>query len=101
MASKESNRLHASAQDGMWNAPMPVDPYQLALTALFIPLMDDDEPLRWTDAAIDFDSHPGISVTVDSEPLIAHRPIPATAFTVCCNIDRYAPEGAESATVKP
>ena len=80
----------------MPDAPMPVDLYRLAINALLVPLLDDDEPPRWTDAAIDFNCGPKTSVTVDGEPLVARKPIPATAFTVRWNIDGCAPVGAAS-----
>ncbi|MGH8858893.1 MAG: hypothetical protein ACREXG_12840 [Polaromonas sp.] len=88
--------LNAMAQDAMPDAPMPVDLYRFALNALLVPLLDDAEPPRWTDAAIDFSCDPGTSVMVDGEPLVAGKLIPAIAFTVRWNMDRCAPMGLES-----
>lgn len=87
------NRLNAIARNAMPDAPLPVDLYRFALNALLVPLIDDAEPLRWTDAVIDFSCDPGTIVMVDGEPLVAGKLIPATAFTVRWNMDRCAPMG--------
>lgn len=83
-------------QAAMPDAPMPVDLYRFALNALLLPLLDDSIPLRWTDVAIDYSCEPGTGVTVDGEPLVAGKLIPAKAFTVRWNMDRCAPMGPES-----
>ncbi|MDO8776847.1 MAG: hypothetical protein Q7K57_50680 [Burkholderiaceae bacterium] len=88
--------LNAMVQAAMPDAPMPVDLYRFALNALLLPLLDDSIPPQWTDAAIDFSCEPGTSVTVDGEPLVAGKLIPATAFTVRWNMDRCTPMGPES-----
>ncbi len=58
----------AMAQDAPPDAPAPDDLYRFALNALLAPLLDDTEPPRWTDAAIDFSRDPGTNVMVDGEP---------------------------------
>ncbi len=78
------------------DAPMPIDLYRFALNALLVPLMDDAEPPRWTEAVIDFNCGPGTSVTVDGAPLVAGKLIPAKAFTVRWDMDHCAPMGPES-----
>ena len=80
----------------MPDAPMPVDLYRFALNALLVPLIDDDEPPRWTDVAIDFNCGPGTRVWVDGEPLVAGNQIPAKAFTVRWNMDYCTPTGLQS-----
>lgn len=87
------NQLNAIARNALPDAPLPVDLYRFALNALLVPLLDDAEPLRWTDVAIDFSCDPGTIVLVDGEPLVAGRLIPATAFTVRWDMDRCAPMG--------
>lgn len=93
MASQPSQ---AGDQAAMADAPMPVDLYRFALNALLLPLLDDSIPPRWTDVAIDFSCQPGTSVTIDGEPLVAAKLMPAKAFTVRWNMDRCAPMGPES-----
>lgn len=87
------NRPGAIARNATPDAPLPVDLYRFALNALLVPLLDDAEPPRWTDAVIDFSCNPGTSVMVDGEPLLAGKLIPATAFTVRWNMDHCAPMG--------
>ncbi|MCJ0763484.1 hypothetical protein [Variovorax terrae] len=84
------------AQDAMPDAPMPVDLYRFALNALLVPLLDDSEPPRWTDAVIHYGCDPGTSVMVDGEPMVAGKLMPASAFTVRWNMDRCALMGLES-----
>ena len=81
-ASTESNRLNALIQDATPDAPVPLDFYRLALNALLTPWLDDDEPSRLTDAAIDLSWGSGTSVMIDGEPLVARKALPAVAFTV-------------------
>lgn len=76
------SRLNAIGRDAMPDARLPVDLYHLAINALWVPLLDDEEPPRWTDAMIDFGCDPGTSVMVDGEPMVAGKLIPATTFTV-------------------
>jgi len=86
----------AMARDAMLDAPVPAVFYRFALNALLAPLLDDTEPPRWTDAAIDFSCDTGTSVMVDGEPLVVGKLIPAKAFTVRWNMDRCTPMGPES-----
>lgn len=78
------------------DAPMPINLYRFALNALLVPLMDDAEPPRWTEAAIDFNCGAGTSVTVDGAPLVAGKLIPAKTFTVRWDMDHCTPMGPES-----
>ena len=97
LALMESSRLNVIAQDAMPDARMPVNLYRFALNALFLmPVLDNTEPPRWTDAMIDVSCDPGTNVMVDGEPMDVGKLIPATAFTVRWNMDRCAPMGLES-----
>jgi len=78
------------------DGPMPIDLYRFALNALLVPLLDDAEPLRWTDAALDLDCGPGTRVLVDDAPLVPGAPVPAGAFTVRWLIDWCRPLGVAS-----
>lgn len=96
LALMESGPHNATAQDAKPDAPMPIDLYRFALHALLVPLLDENQPPRWTEAAIAFTCGPGTSVMVDGEPLVARKPIPAVAFTVRWNMDNCSPFGQES-----
>lgn len=86
-------RLHAIAQPAMLEAGMPVDLYRFALNAFLVPLLDDAEPPRWSNAVMDLHCDPGTSVLVDGEPLLAGKLVPAIAFTVLWNMKHCAPMG--------
>ncbi len=86
----------AVGHDGLPDAPMPVDLYRFALNALLVPLLDDAQPRRWTDLAINFSCDPGTSVMVDGEPMVVGKLMPSTAFTLRWNMNRCAPLGRES-----
>lgn len=78
-ALEESIRPHAMAQDAMPDAPMPVNLYRLALNAASLaPLMDDDEPPQWADAAIDFDCGPRLRGPFAAEISLARSATAAT-----------------------
>jgi len=84
--------LGARAQDGVADAPMPVDLYRFALNAFLVPLLDDSEPRRWIDMAIDFSCNPGTHVMVDGEPKVVGKLMPTRTFTM----HNCAPIGRES-----
>lgn len=86
--------LRAAALPAMPDAPTPEDMYRFALNALLLPLMDDAEPPRWTDVAIDLSCGPATRVTVDGESLPVGMPIPASAFKLRLDMDHCAPLGA-------
>lgn len=88
--------LGARAQDGVADAPMPVDLYRFALNAFLVPLLDDSEPRRWTDMAIDFSCNPGTHVMVDGEPMVVGKLMPTRTFTVRWTMHNCAPMGRES-----
>lgn len=88
--------LGAMAQDGVADAPMPVDLYRFALNAFLVPLLDDSEPRRWTDMAIDFSCNPGTRVMVDGEPMVVGKLMPTRTFTVRWTMHNCAPMGRES-----
>lgn len=88
--------LNALVRDAISDAPMPVDLYRFALNALLVPLLDDAQPLRWTDLAIDFSCDPGTTVMIDGEPLVAGKLVPTKDFTVRWNMANCAPMGPES-----
>jgi len=88
--------LGARAQDGVADAPMPVDLYRFALNAFLVPLLDDSEPRRWTDMAIDFSCNPGTRVMVDGEPMVVGKLMPTRTFAVRWTTHNRAPLGRES-----
>lgn len=89
---------NTTPQDDRPDAPMPlpIDLYRFALHALLVPLLDDDQPPRWTEAAIASNCGPGTSVMIDGKPMVARNPIPAVAFIVRWNMDHCSPFGQES-----
>ena len=62
-----------------------------ALNALLVPLLDDAEPVRWTDTALRHFCGPGTRVEIDGQPLVPGAAVPATAFTVRWHIDQCWP----------
>lgn len=62
-----------------------------ALNALLVPLLDDDEPPRWTDVALRYFCGPATRVEIDGQPLVPGVVIPATPFTVRWHIDQCWP----------
>jgi hypothetical protein len=64
---------------------------RFALNALMVPLLDDAEPPRWTDAALDLQCGPSTRVDIDGQPMVPGAPIPTTGFTVRWTIDRCWP----------
>ena len=64
---------------------------RFALNALLVPLLDDDEPPRWTDVALSHFCGPAARVEVDGKPLVPGSRIPATAFTVRWHMDQCFP----------
>lgn len=85
-----------AAQEAMADAALPADFHRRALNALLVPLMDDDEPPRWTDTWMNFECGPATTVTVDGKPFIARKRIPPVAFTVRWDMDGCTPLGQES-----
>jgi hypothetical protein len=79
-----------------FDGPIPIDLYRFALNALLVPLLDESEPLRWTDAAIMIDCGPGTRVLVDGEPMVPGAPIPTEDFAVRWLIDHCMPLGVAS-----
>lgn len=62
-----------------------------ALNALLVPLLDDAQPLRWTDVALQFFCGPDTRVEVDGRPLAPGTALPARAFSVHWHIDHCWP----------
>jgi hypothetical protein len=62
-----------------------------ALNALLVPLLDDSEPLRWSDVALLHFCGPGTRVEVDGQPMVSGALVPATSFRVRWHIDRCWP----------
>lgn len=77
-------------------APVPAELVRFALNALLVPLIDDAEPPRWTDAALDLACGPGTRVLVDGQPLAPNTALPAKAFTVRWTMDRCMPLGTDA-----
>lgn len=69
---------------------------RFALNALLVPLLDDAEPPRWTDVALDYFCGPATQVEVDGKPIVPGVSIPSTAFTVRWNMDQCKPLGHSS-----
>ena len=61
---------------------------RFALNALLVTLIDDDEPPRWSDAALDHICGPATHVEVDGLPLVHGSRLPAGAFTVRWSMDQ-------------
>lgn len=55
------------------------------------PLIDDDEPPRWTELGIDWFCGPTTRVQVDGQPLQPGRPLPEGAFSVRWAMDDCLP----------
>ncbi len=81
------------AQEAMADSAMPADFHRRVLNALLVPLMDDDEPPRWTDTWMNFECGPATTVMVDGKALIARKRIPPVAFSVRWNMDGCTPLG--------
>jgi hypothetical protein len=64
---------------------------RFALNVLLVPLIDDDEPPRWTDVAMHHFCGPATRVEVNGQPLEPGASVPATAFTVRWHIDQCWP----------
>ena len=64
---------------------------RFVLNALLLPLLDDDEPPRWTDVALRHFCGPATNVEVDGRSLSHGTSIPATPFTVRWDMDRCTP----------
>lgn len=69
---------------------------RFALNALLVPLLDDAEPPRWTDVALNSACGPATQVEIDGKPLVPGGSIPSTAFTVRWNMDECRPLGHSS-----
>jgi hypothetical protein len=68
------------------------DPFKrFALNALLATLIDDAEPLQWTDVGVHFFCGPGTLVTVNGVPLVPGALVPASAFAVRWQIDQCWP----------
>ena len=77
-------------------APIAEDPIsgqftRRALNALLVPLLDDDEPPRWTDVGSQHFCGPATRVEINGQPLVSGVAIPATAFHVRWHIDQCWP----------
>ena len=83
----------ALTQDSIPDARIPVDLYKFALNAFLAPLLDDNVPLKWTYAGIDFMCDAGTTVMVDGDPMVSGKTIPVEAFTLLWEMDRCIPFG--------
>jgi hypothetical protein len=63
---------------------------RFALNALLVTLIDDDEPPRWSDVALNDICGPATHVEVDGLPLVHGSTLPAAAFTVRWSMDQCA-----------
>ncbi len=61
---------------------------RFALNALLAPLLDDDEPPRWSDVALRHYCGPAAHVEVNGLPLFHGSRIPTTAFTLRWSMDQ-------------
>jgi hypothetical protein len=64
---------------------------RFALNALLVPLLDDDEPPRWSDVAMSFVCGSAAHVEVNGLPLIHGSRIPSTPFTLRWSMDQCTP----------
>lgn len=71
----------------------PVHLRRFALNALLAPLIDDAEPGRWTDVALDFMCDDATRVLVDGEPLVPGSPIPTVPFSIRWEMSHCEPLG--------
>ncbi|MFN0184437.1 MAG: hypothetical protein ACKVQR_11535 [Aquabacterium sp.] len=69
---------------------------RFALNALLAPLIDDDDPPRWTDVAMHHFCGPATAVEVDGRPMVPGRRLPGRDFTVHWHLDRCQPFDAAS-----
>lgn len=68
--------------DGANETLLPARFGEFALNALLAPLIDDAEPARWTDVALDFMCDPSTRVLVDGRPMVLGSPVPTKAFSI-------------------
>jgi hypothetical protein len=61
---------------------------RFALNALLVTLIDDDEPPRWSDVALNHICGPATHVEVDGLPLVHGSRLPAGAFIVRWSMDQ-------------
>jgi hypothetical protein len=84
---RQMRAVVAAPADG----PTAGDLSRFALNALLVPLLDDDEPPRWTDVALNSFCGPATRVEIDGKPLVPGVRIPATAFAVRWDMDSCKP----------
>ena len=70
------------------DGPVAAELSRFALNALLVTLIDDDEPPRWSDVALNHICGPATRVEVDGLPLVHGSTLPAGAFTVRWSMDQ-------------
>jgi len=78
---------HVPAASPAVDGDVRADFYRFALNALLVTLIDDDEPPRWSDVALNHICGPATHVEVDGLPLVHGSRLPAGAFTVRWSMD--------------
>ena len=86
-------RAVPSAFDDGAGAQSPVDFRRFALNGLLAPLIDDAEPPRWTEVALEYMCDPQTQVSIDGQPLIPGSLLPERAFLVRWNMNHCEPFG--------
>ena len=79
---------HVPAASPAVDGDVRADFYRFALNALLVTLIDDDEPPRWSDVALNHICGPATHVEVDGLPLVHGSRLPAGAFTVRWSMDQ-------------
>jgi hypothetical protein len=88
-----TSRATSPATHSANETPLPVWFRQFALNALLAPLIDDAEPARWSDVALDFMCDPSTRVLVDGKPMVSGTPVPTKAFSIRWDMNHCEPMG--------
>lgn len=87
------SRALPPVSDGASETLLPARFGEFALNALLAPLIDDAEPARWTDVALDFMCDPSTRVLVDGKPMVPGSPVPTQAFSIRWDMNHCEPMG--------
>jgi hypothetical protein len=79
---------HMPAPSPAVNGNVKADFSRFALNALLVTLIDDDEPPRWSDVAVNHICGPATHIEVNGLPLVHASRLPAGAFTVRWSMDQ-------------
>lgn len=87
------SRALPPVSDGASETLLPAQFGKFALNALVAPLLDDAEPARWTDVALDFMCDPSTRVLVDGRPIVSGSPVPTQPFSIRWDMNHCEPMG--------